>query len=268
MGGGCRDQALTYCRQAGEKALARSAYREAVGYFEQALSALLHQPEQRDTHEQAIDLRLALRSALLPSGDSGRTLPLLREAEALAEALSDPHRLGQISVFLSNHFYFMGAYDKALAAAQRALALAMDGGDVVLHALANQYLGYAYQAQGDYRRAIDCFEQAVMSLEGARRHERFGRVFLPAVNSRSWLAACHAELGTFIEGSALAEKGLRIAEAVAHRASLMSASWGVGLLALRHGDLPRALPRLERAVGLCHGADLPAFFPQMAVALG
>ena len=34
------DKALTYCRQAGEKAMARSAYREAVGYFEQALSAL------------------------------------------------------------------------------------------------------------------------------------------------------------------------------------------------------------------------------------
>ena len=68
------DKALVYCRQAGEKAVARSAYREAVGYFEQALSALAHLPEQRDTREQAIDLRLALRSALFPSGDYGRIL--------------------------------------------------------------------------------------------------------------------------------------------------------------------------------------------------
>ena len=58
------DKALAYCRQAGEKALARSAHREAVEYFEQALGALPHLPEQRDTREQAIDLRLALRSAL------------------------------------------------------------------------------------------------------------------------------------------------------------------------------------------------------------
>ena len=34
------EKALAYCRQAGEKALAASAYREAVAYFEQALSAL------------------------------------------------------------------------------------------------------------------------------------------------------------------------------------------------------------------------------------
>src|SRR5262245_36178819 len=58
------DTVLTYSRQAGEKALTRSAHREAVGYFEQALSALPHLPETCDTHEQAIDLRLALRTAL------------------------------------------------------------------------------------------------------------------------------------------------------------------------------------------------------------
>jgi hypothetical protein len=52
--------------QAGEKAVARSAHHEAVMYFEQALRALSHLPKTRDTREQAIDLRLALRSALLP----------------------------------------------------------------------------------------------------------------------------------------------------------------------------------------------------------
>jgi predicted ATPase len=38
-------KALAYCQQAGEKAMARSAYSESVGYFEQALSALSHLPE-------------------------------------------------------------------------------------------------------------------------------------------------------------------------------------------------------------------------------
>ena len=66
------DKALAYCRQAGEKAMAQSAYREAVGYVEQALRALAHLPETRDTLEQAIDLRLALRNALLPMGEQVR----------------------------------------------------------------------------------------------------------------------------------------------------------------------------------------------------
>ncbi len=262
------DKALAYFRQAGEKALARSAHREAVGYFEQALSALPHLPEQRDTLEQAIDLRLALRSALWPSGDFGRILAYLREAESLAEALDDPRRLAQVSLFLSENFRFMGAYDQAIAAAQRALALATAGGDVVLHALANQRLGQAYQAQGDYRRAIDCLGQTVASLDGAQRHERFGQVILPAVLSRAYLAWCHAELGTFAEGRTLGDEGLRIAEEVDHSGSLMYAYHGIGLLALRQGDLPRALPLLERAMGICQDADLPLFFPWIAAALG
>jgi class 3 adenylate cyclase/tetratricopeptide (TPR) repeat protein len=260
------DKALMYCRQAGEKALARSAYREAVGSFEQALRALQHLPETRGTREQAIDLRLALRSALLPSGDSGRTLALLREAEALATALDDPHRLGQVSAFLSNCFSMTGAYDQAIASGERALATA--GGDVVLHATANLYRGRAFYAQGDYHQAIECLRQSAGSLEGARRRERFGQVFLPSVQSRAWLAECHAELGTFAEGHALGDEGLRIAEAVEHPGSLAVASWGIGLLCLRQGDLHRALPLLARAMSICHEVNHAVLFPLIAAALG
>jgi class 3 adenylate cyclase/tetratricopeptide (TPR) repeat protein len=262
------DKALAYFQQAGEKAMARPAYREAVEYFEQALSALSYLPETRATREQAVDLRLALRSALRPLGEFGRILVLLCEAEALAEALDDSRRLGRVSRFLINHFRLMGAYEHAIAAGKRALALAKAGGDDVPHALANQELGYVYRDQGDYRQAIDCFRQTVAALDAARHRERFGQLFLPAVVSRAYLTVCHAELGTFPVGRALGDEGLRIAEAVNHPASLMVASWGLGLLSLRQGDLLRALPRLEWAMGLCRDADIPAYFPVMAEALG
>jgi tetratricopeptide (TPR) repeat protein len=262
------DKAVAYGRQAGEKALARSAHHEAVGYFEQALSALPHLSETRATREQAIDLRLALRDALLPSGDYARILACLREAESLVAALDDSRRLGRVSLILSHHFFASGAHDQAIVTSQRALALGMASGDDILPALANNYLGLSYHAQGDYRRAIDCFGQTVAGFERARRHERSGGPFLPAVTSRAWLAVCCAELGTFAEGRALGDEGLRIAEAVAHPASLMVASWGIGLLTLRHGDLSRALPLLERAVYLCQDAALPFYFPWMAPALG
>jgi tetratricopeptide (TPR) repeat protein len=262
------DKAVAYCRQAGERAMVRSAHREAVGYFEQALSTLPHLPEQRDTCEQAIDLRLALRSALISSGNLGRILTLLREAEALAVALDDPRRLGQISGFLSAHFSLVGAPDQAIAAGQRALTLATAVGDVTLHALADFHLGTSYQCQGDYRRAIHCLGQTVAFFDGARRSELLGLAVLPAVRSRARLAACHAELGRFTEGRALAEEALQIAEVVIHPGSFIWAYYGIGLLSLRQGDLPRALPPLERAVGLCQDADFPYFFPLMAPALG
>src|SRR5207249_1774318 len=98
------DQALAYLRQAGEQAMARSAHREAVVAFEQALITLQHLPESRNTREQAIDLRLALRTALRSLGDFGRMLTVLCEAETLATAIDDPRRLGWVLLYLSGHF--------------------------------------------------------------------------------------------------------------------------------------------------------------------
>src|SRR5262249_310051 len=87
-------------------------------------------------------------------------------------------------------------------------------------------------------------------------------------NISAYLAWCHAELGTFEEGSALAEEGLRIAEAVDHPASVIVASWGVGLLALRQGRLARTLLLLERALSIYQDAALLAYLPFIASALG
>jgi tetratricopeptide (TPR) repeat protein len=261
-------QALSYYRQAGGKAVARSAFREAVALFEQALEAMQHLPDSGDTIAQAIDLRFALRSALRPLGEFGRILAYLREAETLAAALSDARRLGQVAVFLAVQFRMMGAYDQAKAAAQRALAVAPADGEVPLHALAHQYLGIIYVDQGDYDRAIDCLEQALTALAGTRQRERYGVDLLPAVLSRVTLASCHAERGTFAAGLAFGNEGLRIAETVAHPSSLMFALWGIGRLALRQGDLPRALSMLERAVDSCQQTDVPGYFPRIAAALG
>src|SRR5262249_51404335 len=161
--GGVWDKAVAYCRQAGGEALARAGYREAGGYFEQALSILPHLPETRETRDQAIDLRFALRATLQPLGDLQRILVVLHEAEALAVALDDPGRLARIALFLSRYFSLMARYDQAIPAAQRALMFAMASGDTVLQALANLNLGLAYQRH-DHRRAIACFGQTVAAL--------------------------------------------------------------------------------------------------------
>ena len=61
---------------------------------------------------------------------------------------------------------------------------------------------------------------------------------------------------------------MRIAEAVAHPGSLIIAYRGIGLLALRQGDLPSALPLLGRALSLCQDVDLPLWAPRVAATLG
>ena len=188
-----------------------------------------------------------------------------RIAQVLAERF--PETAETQPEVVAQHYTAAGLHAQAIAAGQRALTLATASGDGVMQALANQYLGTFYHSQGDYRRTIDCCRQTIAYFDGVQHYERFGAT-LPPVNSRAWLAWGHAELGTFPEGSTFGDEGLRIAEAVNHPASLLLALWGSGLLALRQGNLPSALPLLERAMGLCQDADLRGYFPRLAAPLG
>jgi tetratricopeptide (TPR) repeat protein len=263
------DKALAYGRQAGDKAQTRSAYREAVVGYEQALVALERLPDSRTATEQAIDLRLGLRTALTAQGEAPeRMLDHLHRAETLAQTLGDPLRLGRVYADLSANFWGAGEVDRAIVSGQRALALAATLGHVGLQAGAHSVLGRVYYDAGDYARAVESLERNVATLQGDLLSERFGTNGSVAVASRAWLSHCHAERGAFTEGRTLAEDGLRIAETGHHPFSLIVAYYGVSEVYLRQGDVQRAIPVLERAMDLCQDWHIPLFLPWMAAALG
>ena len=199
--GGDVRRAVHYLWQAGDNALARSAYPEAIAYYEHALAAVEQLPESRDTHEQAIDLRLALRNVLWTLGELGRLFITLQEAEGLAEALGDPHRLGWVSVYLLAHFAQVCDPDRALAAGQRALTLATTLGETSLTVVTQHYLGGVYRSLGDYQRAVECFHTNIACLDGALRQERLGLPGLASVFARSHLVVTLAECGAFARGT-------------------------------------------------------------------
>jgi class 3 adenylate cyclase len=65
------EKAVTYLRQASTKARARSASREAGAYLEQALAALEHLPENRQTSEQTIDVAWTCATPCIPLESMG-----------------------------------------------------------------------------------------------------------------------------------------------------------------------------------------------------
>jgi tetratricopeptide (TPR) repeat protein len=261
------DKALPYCRQAGARAVAHAAFHEAAAAFEEALVALEHLPESRDTREQAIDLRFDLRTALTQLAEYERIFAHLREAETLAEMLEDQRRLGRVCVYMGWYFRVMGDYDRTIVSSQRALAIAEALGDVAVQVMATYILGHVYHLRGDYRQAIELLRRNVACLEGELIHEYFGFGTPTSVASRNHLVTCLAELGEFAEGIVRNEEGVRIAEAVADPTSFIFAYGGVGRLYLHKGDVHKAIPALERALSFCQGAHLPYFFPRHASAL-
>jgi tetratricopeptide (TPR) repeat protein len=262
------DKAVRYSREAGVKAAGHSAYREAVSYFEQALVALMHLPPSRAVHEQAIDLRIALRNALLPLGEQSQVVEHLQAAEALAEALGDERRLGLVTAYTSAYWWWAGDYEPSAQAGARALAIGGRIGDLAIQVLANFFLGHAYYDLGDYRRASEHFRRNVEALRGDLARERFGMLGPASLGSGTWLLWCLAETGEFAEGISRGEQYARMAEAVDQPFSVIMSFLPLGALYLQKGDIEPATAVLARCMQLCQMMGIRYFLPQVASALG
>jgi class 3 adenylate cyclase/tetratricopeptide (TPR) repeat protein len=262
------ERAVAYLRQAGARAFARSASREAVASFEQSLTALSHLPESRETLELGVDVRLALRNALWPLGHFETGVGHLRDAERLATALGDSRRLGWIAAYLAEHTRQTGHAADAPAFAERALSIAEEVGDLPLRVAANYYLGTAYFVAGDYRRADEFFPRILQLVEGDRFRERCGLAGFPVVMSRMFWTLALAERGEFDRALAEAQEGVRLAELLDHPYSLACALRGLGRPYTARGDLDRAIRLTERGLALSRERHLPQIWPEVADQLG
>ena len=261
-------KALTYLRQAGAKADARSANREAASYFEQALTALGHLPDDREMREQAIDLHFDLRNSLAPLGKRERALEHLRAAEALTTALGDQRRLARVNEYNARELSAQGEYEQAVTASERAIAMAISLDDYGLEVRATVSMGLAYYRLGNYPKAVEALTRNLVPLDSPVVRERFGSIGLTFSNSRTALALALAERGEFIEAVVRCTDAIQIAEAVGHPYSVAVTYQRMSLLNLRRGDLHQATLALKHAQEVCQGVDSPPLFHAVSSTLG
>jgi class 3 adenylate cyclase/tetratricopeptide (TPR) repeat protein len=257
-------KAVTACQLAGARAHERTAFREAVASFEQALQALAHLPDSGDTQGLAIELRLTLQRPLAVLGAYRRCLTLLDEAEALARARDDRARLGAVLAQKANILRVTGDLDGAVAVGQQALALATALRESALQVYASHRLGQVYYATGDFGQAVELLR---WSVEVADRE--CGRLSPDMrIESRAWLARALSPLGAFTEGRCHGEEALRLATPAGRGQTPIVAHGCLGLLSLAQGDLERAVWVLEQGLAFCRASGNQNWLPGIAAGLG
>ena len=265
------EKAVDYARRAGFQAMARSAHRDAVAWFDQAVAALGHLPDRRELVEQAIDLQFDLRNALWPLAEFRRVFDCLTRAEQLATTLGDQRRLAMAFALLTPMFSKREDRAQGIEYGRRALDIAAGIGDSTVQVVASLYLAMAYLTLGNYQRATKFARKNVSLLQGDVRLERFsphGFHAEPAILPRALLLWSLAELGEFAQAQPVLEEGLRIVETINHPYSQTFLLLGQGILHVRQGDLPRAARTLERSLALCRHWKLAALFGVIAGHLG
>jgi tetratricopeptide (TPR) repeat protein len=241
------EKAVGYLRQAGVRAMARGANREAVAYLEQALTALGRLPDSRTMTELSIDTRIDLRNALQSLGDLTCMGDHVREAGVLARRLGDQHRLARVAIWQVIQCLYTGDYNEATNLAQEAVAIARSLADHSTEMLATRVLGQVHATRGEFTEAIACLDR-IVSLEGDLRYERFGAPGIQAALAAAWLAEALSHLGRFDEAIQHAEAAVQIAEAANDPWSLFNGLFSLGVAHFRRGDLRRATAELERSL--------------------
>jgi len=268
------DKALGYFRRAGEKAIGRSANREAWSHVEQAITVLSHLPRTKATLEQAVDLRLAVRTCLSPLGEFARALELGREAEPLAKALDDPRCEALVHCSVSVSSSHMGRSAEAIEHGERALAIAESLQEPTLCIAARHSLGISHMFLGAYRTAIGFFqrdvgldpEQITARLLEPWGAEVFREAFARVSYSHSLANTAYsfAELGEFDQAMLHAERAVKFAQTLDILYLRTIADAVLGYVYLRKGELPKALYLAQRWLQTYAAADL--LVPQLVMA--
>ena len=168
---GLHEKAINYWRQAGQKAMARSANIEVISHLTKGLELLKLLPGNSDRHRQELDMNMALAPALM--GVKGSSSPEAEDAYgralALCEQLDDTDRHFHILWGQRRFYSNRGDHGAARALGKQLLELARSQNDPARLVAAHVALGGTLTIVGNLRSGLTHLEQALDLLDAEQQ---------------------------------------------------------------------------------------------------
>jgi class 3 adenylate cyclase/predicted ATPase len=252
--GAVPERAARYLLEAGGRAVARSAHREAVAFLAQASDALGRLEESPETLSRALDVQLALGPALLAL--EGTASPEVERcyarAQELARRLGDPARLFPAIWGAWYVRYRRGEYGEARALAAHLLETGRAGGDATLLLEAHHSSWATLLGGGALLDARRHLEEGLVIYDPGRHR---GTAYLygghdPGVCCRTFLAWALWDLGQPDRALARAREAERLARELGHPLSLVQALGFTAFLHHYRGDDDAAWEAAEACVAV------------------
>lgn len=260
------EDAYRYCRAAGQNAVYRSAYREAVRHFENAMMALARADPESRRLEEAIDVALELRSAHIPLFQVLEAGRILADVYQRTLQLGNERRLAQVTGFMAGHAYMTQSPRASATLSETALRLAKQIGDDSLQIVPNVHLGQALHGLGEFQHSVDVLKRNLDILPRLER-PRLGLPMHPLVMTWRWMALSLAELGSFDEAMHLATD-IVLGDTLPQQTDRLYSKATIGFVFLVRGDFEAARDATAEAMAVAEGCDLPFMTPVVASQLG
>ncbi len=270
--------ALEHHRRAGREALDLSDYRRARYHFEQALEALEHLEE--DDPEQRMELLLAQEQAVAVLGDLEAWAQVLERLVPLTA--QDPARTCEVLCRTAAFHLHQSHYLEAREAAERALSLAQESGQVEIQVKALTLLGQVADHQGAAAQAVALLQQAVAletqdalpqaeallalasALGGVKQYaqareaaslalERFGGLGFRhrQVDALNVLGIVSMEEGLYQQAADYHRRGVELSQQIGYRYGEVRARVNLANVFSKIGELDRCIRTYEEVLALC-----------------
>jgi class 3 adenylate cyclase/predicted ATPase len=164
---GLIEQAVPYWQQAGQRAIARSAYMEAMTHLRQGLALLQTLPETRERTRREVDMLVALGTSLLPT--KGYAAPEVEQtyshAQHLCAHLDNPQQLFPVLRGLWSYYNVRAELQTAHTLGGQLLTLAQQAQAPAMLVMAHRTLGATLYQMGAVAPAHTHFAQGIALYE-------------------------------------------------------------------------------------------------------
>ncbi len=258
-------KAIDYLHRAGQQAVERSAYAEAVSHLNTALDLLTPLPESHERSQQELSVQLTLGPAL--SATRGGAAPeverLYTRARALCEQVGEPRQLFRALWGLWGVYNQRSEYQTTRMLGEQLLSLAQDLHDPDLLLEAHHALWATLFLSGELAATRPHQEQG-LRLYDPQRHRAHAALYSghdPGVCCHMLAAPCLWLLGYPDQALTSIQAALALAQQLAHPLSLTFAlNWAAVVHHLRR-EVPQTQARAEAAMTL---ATVQGFSAQLA----
>jgi DNA-binding winged helix-turn-helix (wHTH) protein/predicted ATPase len=255
-------RAVTYLHYAGENALQRSAYQEAIAYLTTGLEVLATLSETPTRVQQELDLRITLGPALVAI--KGMAAPEVEQAYVRARALcaqvGETPQLVPTLRGLCRFYENRGALPRARELGEELYRLAQRAVSPRLRLDAHDLFGCTLFFLGEYAAARTPLEQGVALIDPTSQ----GAMALyhgeaPGVECLSHAASTLWCLGYPAQALRRSQAALTLAQALAHPYSLAFAQFWAILLHYRRREALEVQARAEALLTLATAQEFPFF---------
>ncbi len=262
------ESSVSYGITAGDRAIERWAWKEAVVFYEIAIHALTNLPDNETNCALAIDARLRLRVALPGVAGLARISDSLAEAKEIAEASNHREKLPEIITSQCLAFTKLGQLDKAIAAGRTSQAMTEKMGDKSAHLNASFALAQAYWYQGGFDHAQKLLTDRIEDIRGPLRRQNTGTTGTASMLALVCLAKTYAITGQRDKAFSTILEARSIAQETSKPFDLSYCGVGFGFCLLLQDQPEAAAAELEVALELAHRGDIALLVPSSLRYLG